>query len=288
VFAERTADRDAREPLRIRDPSLLSMLRQRQASARQEVAAMQSGDGAALDAHSIRPARWWYWVAGAAGVAAVVWFALGLLLGFRSAIRQVEAFQRVPIPGQAEVSFAEPGGYTLYYEGPAASDERFAIPWLDVKLAPVGGGESIPIRDYGTFVTYDFARSGRAVGSFRIEEPGRFLLQTEGDSRGGQANVAVGPSWAAASIPTIAVSIVGALLLLMAGAALAMVVAVRRGRARRVLPAPAAQPVATWRQASGPAGWFTDPGGRHEFRYWDGQRWTEHVSDRGALAIDPP
>jgi len=26
----------------------------------------------------------------------------------------VEGFQRVPIPGQAEVSFAEPGGYTVY------------------------------------------------------------------------------------------------------------------------------------------------------------------------------
>ncbi|HKO85810.1 MAG TPA: DUF2510 domain-containing protein, partial [Actinomycetota bacterium] len=27
-------------------------------------------------------------------------------------------------------------------------------------------------------------------------------------------------------------------------------------------------------------GWLADPSRRHELRYWDGQRWTEHVSDR--------
>jgi hypothetical protein len=34
------------------------------------------------------------------------------------------------------------------------------------------------------------------------------------------------------------------------------------------------------------AGWFADPGRRHELRYWDGQRWTEHVSDRGTQGVD--
>jgi hypothetical protein len=47
-------------------------------------------------------------------VAAVLWLAFSLFLGFRSLSRQVEGFQRVPIPGQAEVSFAEPRGYTVY------------------------------------------------------------------------------------------------------------------------------------------------------------------------------
>ena len=35
-----------------------------------------------------------------------------------------------------------------------------------------------------------------------------------------------------------------------------------------------------------PAAWHPDPLGRHEFRYWDGTRWTEHVSDRGAASVD--
>ncbi len=35
-----------------------------------------------------------------------------------------------------------------------------------------------------------------------------------------------------------------------------------------------------------PAAWHPDPTGRHQLRYWDGQDWTEHVSDHGAQAID--
>jgi Protein of unknown function (DUF2510) len=249
---------------------------------------MQPVDDAAMGAHPLRPARFWYWVAGALAVAAVLWFALGLFLGFRSVNRQVEGFQRVPIPGQAEVSFDEPGGYTLYYEGLGASDEQATIPSFNVSLVPVGGGQEVSIRDYGGSATYDFAgHSGRALGTFRIEELGRFQLQTEGEPRGAEANVAVGPSVGPAILRTVILTIAGTLILLLAGAVLAVVVAVRRNRARRPLPAPAAQPVATRGQATGPAGWFADPGRRHELRYWDGQRWTEHVSDRGIQGVDP-
>ena len=37
-----------------------------------------------------------------------------------------------------------------------------------------------------------------------------------------------------------------------------------------------------------PFGWYPDPSGRHEQRYWDGTRWTEHVSDGGQQSSDPP
>jgi uncharacterized protein YxjI len=37
-----------------------------------------------------------------------------------------------------------------------------------------------------------------------------------------------------------------------------------------------------------PAAWHPDPYGRHELRYWDGTRWTEHVSSNGQQAVDPP
>ena len=37
-----------------------------------------------------------------------------------------------------------------------------------------------------------------------------------------------------------------------------------------------------------PPGWFADPLRRHEFRYWDGATWTEHVSDAGRGSTDPP
>ena len=37
-----------------------------------------------------------------------------------------------------------------------------------------------------------------------------------------------------------------------------------------------------------PAGWYADPAGRYELRYWDGTAWTEHVSRAGQQYTDPP
>ncbi|HKE74980.1 MAG TPA: DUF2510 domain-containing protein [Acidimicrobiales bacterium] len=34
------------------------------------------------------------------------------------------------------------------------------------------------------------------------------------------------------------------------------------------------------------AGWNPDPSGRHEYRYWDGGRWTDDVSDNGVTGTD--
>jgi hypothetical protein len=37
-----------------------------------------------------------------------------------------------------------------------------------------------------------------------------------------------------------------------------------------------------------PAGWYSDPSGRYELRYWDGTAWTEHVARGGQQYTDPP
>ncbi|MEL0283547.1 MAG: DUF2510 domain-containing protein, partial [Ilumatobacter sp.] len=37
-----------------------------------------------------------------------------------------------------------------------------------------------------------------------------------------------------------------------------------------------------------PSGWYADPSGRFELRYWDGDQWTEHVSRGGQQSTDPP
>ena len=44
-------------------------------------------------------------------------------------------------------------------------------------------------------------------------------------------------------------------------------------------PAPLAPPP--------PRSWLADPAGRHELRYWDGTKFTEHVSDAGKITTDP-
>jgi hypothetical protein len=36
-----------------------------------------------------------------------------------------------------------------------------------------------------------------------------------------------------------------------------------------------------------PPGWFADPWGRFQLRWWDGTRWTAHVSTGGGTAYDP-
>lgn len=36
------------------------------------------------------------------------------------------------------------------------------------------------------------------------------------------------------------------------------------------------------------AGWYRDPSGRFELRYWDGWAWSEHVASYGAMYLDPP
>jgi hypothetical protein len=100
-----------------------------------------------------------------------------------------------------------------------------------------------------------------------------------------QSNVAVGSSVAPTIVGVLVPTVPGALILLFGAAGLTAVVAIRRNQARRPFPGSATQ-TATWGQGAAPAGWFADPGRRHELRYWDGQRWTEHVSDRGTQAVD--
>lgn len=51
--------------------------------------------------------------------------------------------------------------------------------------------------------------------------------------------------------------------------------------------APPAAPPPTPVAPAVAASWQPDPRGRHEYRYWDGTRWTEHVSDAGAQGTDP-
>lgn len=65
-------------------------------------------------------------------------------------------------------------------------------------------------------------------------------------------------------------------------------------------PQPASQPVLQPTAASAnpepagsttpqvPAGWYADPAGRYELRYWDGGQWTEHVARGGTQYTDPP
>ena len=55
------------------------------------------------------------------------------------------------------------------------------------------------------------------------------------------------------------------------------------------MDAPVAPPEPVAPAAIGPEiGWYPDPTGRHEVRYWDGGRWTERVADNGVETTETP
>jgi hypothetical protein len=81
---------------------------------------------------------------------------------------------------------------------------------------------------------------------------------------------------------------VGISILNLGAWALLIVGIVESWKGRRT-PSPAAeqppprQPVA----AEVPPMWAADPYGRYELRYWDGSRWSGHVSTAGLQSFDP-
>jgi hypothetical protein len=97
---------------------------------------------------------------------------------------------------------------------------------------------------------------------------------------------------------------IGNIMQWLGGAAVAAAAALLALRAQSVLPAPvrpapAAAPTATT-SATAPAapsapptappvapGWAADPYGRHQWRYWDGSRWTDQVADGSTQSTDP-
>ena len=188
--------------------------------------------------HRPRGSRVWYVFTRVVVVGAIVWFGLGLLLGWQALNRQVEAFARVPLPGDAEMTFAKPGGYVVYLEGAATRTLGFG-PAFALTLTPVGGGEEIPVGNYGPALSYRLGgHLGSAVGTFRIDRPGRYVLRAERFDEGPPANVAVGRGLRPAIVRALVAAFPVPVVVLLGGTARVLVAAVRRLRARRAAPAP--------------------------------------------------
>lgn len=102
---------------------------------------------------------------------------------------------------------------------------------------------------------------------------------------------------------------IGNIMQWLGGGAVAGVVALLALRAQSLLPAPVrpapaaaptAAPTATTATTTAPTapsapptappvapGWAADPYGRHQWRYWDGGRWTDQVADGSTQSTDP-
>jgi hypothetical protein len=88
---------------------------------------------------------------------------------------------------------------------------------------------------------------------------------------------------------------IGNIMQWLGGAAVAGAAALLAVRSQGVVPAPARPapapapppPVAAPTAAPGAPGWAADPYARHQWRYWDGNRWTEQVADGSTQSTDP-
>ena len=163
-------------------------------------------------------------------------------------------------------------------------DRRFPRPTLgQLTGAAPGGGGTHPLACW----TYLRARNGAhhllaqrsALGQLDRVEP-RLAWQIDGlRRRAGVGTVATG-----ALVP------VGAGAESMADAPQPTAPARAPGTRPPTSPsAPAEEPESTAPSAppASPAAWHPDPLGRHELRWWDGSRWTEHVADGGETSTDP-
>jgi hypothetical protein len=208
-----------------------------------------------------RPSRLWYWVAGCALAAALICLALAVA-GFFSLNGQIKDFQRVRVPGQAEVTFTQPGGYVLYVERPGhccsvavgSGDSAPFSSWsMTVAMRPVNGGPPVSISTWrGVPQSYGVAgHQGQTAMQVTIGHPGRYLLRATNVVPHSITDVAVGRGIGHGMLIPLVLTLVALFALIPAGLLAGGVTFFRRRRARHSLPqalqAPQVmQPNETW------------------------------------------
>jgi hypothetical protein len=179
----------------------------------------------------IRPSRGWYGLAAALLVLAVAFVGLAIV-SFASLFSQVDSFQRVKVPGQAQLSFGSGGGYLLYFEGPGMSSLR-RTGELRVQIQSAAGAE-IPIsQEHGRLETYNLGgHSGQAVASVTIPRPGRYEISAGLATGPAPTDIAVGKGLGGSIIRGVIFVLVAVLVLGPASLVTGLVTFFRRRRAR--------------------------------------------------------
>jgi hypothetical protein len=210
----------------------------------------------------VRPSRYWYLLAGGLLAAAVACLAVAVT-GVFSWDRQIHDFQRVPVPGSGTVRLTQPGEYALYVEtrgaccswtvgGPSGP---LAHGSMGIVVRPVNGGQRAPVRSW-TGLSFSYGADGRqglAAGSITIRRPGTYLIETWAVRPASVTDLAVGRNIAGATLLPVALFL-GGLAVLLGAVVAVIVIAVRRGQARRR----AGQPI----DVTGPGPWSPGRSGR--------------------------
>jgi hypothetical protein len=135
-----------------------------------------------LDAQQIRPGRWLYGVAALLFVAGWVLFAV-ILWTSLSGIN--EGMQQVVVPGSAELNLDKAGSYTIFHEHESAVGNRIystsrGVPGLESSLRSKATGAPVELTRSFSNTKYSMGgRSGTSYLSFRIEQPGVYILSAE-------------------------------------------------------------------------------------------------------------
>jgi hypothetical protein len=190
---------------------------------------------------SIRPSQRWYLLAGCLLAVAAASLAIAVT-GIFSWDRQIQDFQRVPVPGRGEVTLTQPGNYVLYVEtrGQCCSwavggqGGPFARWSMRLAMGPVDGPRPIPVSDWhGLPESYSVSgHQGMTGMTVTIAHPGTYLIETRDVRPATVTDVAVGRDILRATLLPLVLIVAG--LAALGGAVLLFVVtAVRRRRARR-------------------------------------------------------
>jgi hypothetical protein len=194
----------------------------------------------------VRSSRRWYIVAGCLLAGALVCLSLAVI-GMFSWDRQIQDFQRVPVPGQGEVTLTQPGEYVLYVETrgaccswAAGSQDGPLASWsMRVAMGLANGSQEIPVGNWtGLPVSYDVGgHRGLTAMSFTIAHPGTYVIEARDVHPGALTDLAVGRNILRATLLPLVLLAAGLAALL--GAVVSFVfTAVRRRRARRGLVQP--------------------------------------------------
>jgi hypothetical protein len=210
--------------------------------------------------NQIRPALWWFFVAGGLALVGIVGGIALIVSGVVRLADTVEDFERVSVPGTGEVRIDETGGYSIYHEYDQFGSSRFYPPEPDVTVTDPSGTE-VDLERYSGTVTYDFNNhEGEGLYTFDADETGTYTVTVEGDS---ESVVAVGRGVGRGLVTSILAGVAVGFIGVVGGIVMAVVVGVKRSGNRRRLRAnwnpPPGPPPGAWGPAPGVPGWGPQP-----------------------------
>jgi hypothetical protein len=167
-------------------------------------------------------------------IGAIVW----AVLAFGRIASTVDDFQRVPIPGRADVRL-EARKYVIYVEGPRADQ---AVPLVNIAITNPGSStRPLTLRPYGGSLTYSLDRTGSAQATVTPPRAGVYRVRTAGGDTAGSFQLALGDSVGG----KIVSAVVGALVIGAVFGIAGIVVLIRTRRRRATPPQSSPSPAAS-------------------------------------------